>query len=74
MSHHPITMFELASARRADLLREAAAESVAQQAKLDDASHSRPFRGSFDVITVALRHRQRVTATRIRRHLWTLPA
>ncbi len=41
MSYHPIAMFELASARRADLLREAASQSLAEQAMLDLGSHSR---------------------------------
>ena len=81
MSYHPLTMFEEVSARRADLLREADCQSLAEQAMLDLGSHSRPligsltpFIGSFDTITAALRRWQRVTATRLRRNLWTLPA
>lgn len=75
MSCHPITMFELASARRTDLLREAANQSLGQRAMLSrGGSHALPLPGIVETITAALRHRQRVTATRIQRHWWTSPA
>ena len=74
MSYHPITMEVLASAHRADLFREAMNDSLGQQLMLNRSSRCRPLPGIFDTVTAALRHRQRVTATRIRRQFWTLPA
>ncbi|MBV9172053.1 MAG: hypothetical protein JOZ81_18425 [Chloroflexi bacterium] len=50
MSYHPITIDELVSAHRADLLREASNDDLAQRAMLVRGSHSWSMRALVEII------------------------
>jgi hypothetical protein len=74
MSYHPITIDVLVNARRADLLLEAADESLAHQAMLAGGSRPWSLRDVLANFAAAFRHQELLSATSGGRDVSTSPA